>query len=187
MPPATRKKTTKKVAPKSKQSAARTWKRAKPIEVTVPSGQTCLVKRPGMEVFLLEGLMPDMLLPKVTEAINAGQRLKPADVQKIASTQEGVQSMMDMLDRITARIVIEPVVIWHKREVDGPDGTKVMEVIPEEERDDEQIYTDDIEIDDKNFLFQFAVGGTADLERFRREQSETVESVSPGEGVEQTA
>lgn len=168
---------------KSKQSAARQWKRATAEEVTLPSGNLALVKRPGMEAFLLEGLIPDSLMGIVQEAINTGKGVPPAKMQEIISDPKKVDAMFDAMDRILCRVVVEPAVVWHKRE--KPDGSGDLEVIPEDERDpDTYIYTDEVFFDDKSFLFNYAVGGTRDLERFREETESTVASLQPGESVE---
>lgn len=201
--PTTRKKAASKGGKKG-QSAKRQWTRAKAHEIEVPSGNTALVKRPGMEVFLLEGLLPDALMPMVQDAISSGKGLPQKKVDEMKSDMNALADMMDAMDRVTARIVVEPKVLWHKRpKVDGNgepvtenykvgDTIKerqVLETIPEDERIDQDgvFYTDDIDYEDKSFLFQYAVGGTADLERFRLESSEAVAPVSPEPDVEGSA
>lgn len=182
-----RKKTAKKTS-SSKQSAARQWKRSVAEEIDLPSGNMALVKRPGMEVFLLEGLIPDRLMPIVQESINSGKGIAPQKVNELIQDKDNVQSMFEAMDRIVARIVIEPKVLWHRRPVDpaNPDGE--MEDIPEEDRDAETyIYTDEVFFEDKSFLFQYAVGGTRDLERFRETTDEALASLAPGEGVSHSA
>lgn len=188
---------------KKSQSAARQWKRSKAIEIEVPSGNVALVKRPGMEIFLLEGLLPDSLMPIINEAISKGKGLPPAKAKALKDNMNTVAEMMDTIDRVTARICVEPKVLWHKRPVmDGEkpvmesytDGEEMktrqkVEVIPEDERVDQEgvLYTDDIDFEDKSFLFQYAVGGTADLERFRSESEQALASVSTGDDVADTA
>lgn len=199
----TKKKTAakKRTAPKKNQSTQRKWKRAKAEEVKVPSGNLALVKRPGMEVFLFEGLLPDALQPLVQEAIKTGRGLPAAKIKKMAESEEAVKDMMNTIDRVVARILVEPKVIWHKRPVVDDEGAPVMEAyqdadgkaqsrqlledIPENERVDAEgvLYTDDIDFEDKSFLFQYAVGGTRDLERFRGESDETLESIRDGDDV----
>lgn len=201
--PATTKKSTakKRTAPKKNESTQRKWKRAKAEEVTVPSGNLALIKRPGMEVFLFEGLLPDALQPLVQEAIKTGRGLPQTKIKAMAESEEAIKDMMNTIDRVTARIMVEPKVIWHRRPVSSDDGSPVMETykdadgkdqkrqvledVPENERVDVEgvLYTDDIDFEDKSFLFQYAVGGTRDLERFRGESNEAVESVRDGDDV----
>jgi hypothetical protein len=196
------KRTTKKTAKTASsqkgkgQSGARQWKRATAEELELPSGNVALVKRPGMEVFLLEGMIPDTLMPIVTEAVNKGKGIPPAKMQEMVKDPEQVSAMMDAMDRIVCRIVIEPSVRFHKiLESDlAPGGDfiesdyAVGEVISEDDRDpDKFIYTDEVFFEDKNFLFQFAVGGTRDLEKFRAESGATLALVQPGEDLAREA
>lgn len=170
----------------SSQSSARQWKRATSEEVTLPSGNVALVKRPGMEAFLMEGLIPDALMGIVQESIRRGQGMPSEQVQAMIKDPAKVDAMFDAMDRVLARVVVEPKVVWHKRQVDPKDKGEnpAMEVIPESERDsDNLIYTDEVFFEDKSFLFNYAVGGTRDLERFRDETESTLASVQPGEPV----
>ena len=170
--------------PKKKQSAARQWKRVTAEEIDLPSGNTALVKRPGMEAFLTEGLMPDRLMPIIQESIATGRGLAPAKVKAMTEDPEMLASMMDAMDRVVAKIVIEPKVAWHKRFTDPADPHSQAEVIPEEDRDVEQfIYTDEVFFDDKAFLFNYAVGGTRDLERFRQESGASLAALDDVAGV----
>lgn len=49
---------------------------------------------------------------------------------------------------------------------------------------DGEIYASQIDLDDKAFIFNFVVGGTRDLEAFRRQQRELMVGVSTGEDLE---
>lgn len=178
----------------SGQSAARQWKRAKGEEVEVPSGNVALLKRPGMEAFLAEGLIPDALMPIVQESIRTGQGLPPEKMAEMSEDLTVVGSMLDAMDRVVVRVVIEPKVLWHKRiVVDGEgapvlkDGKEQTEVIPESERDDDLLYTDDVDMEDKTFIFNYAVGGTRDLERFREEASASLVAVQDVKAVRNKA
>lgn len=169
---------------KSKPPTAKQWKRAKGEELEMPSGNIALVKRPGMETFLAEGLIPDALMPIINESIRKGKGLPPEKMEEMSQDLDTVISMLDAMDRVLARVVIAPRVAWHKRLIVNADGEPVLkdgkeqvEEIPEWERDDDLVYTDDVDLDDKTFVFQYAVGGTRDLERFREEAAAGMESV----------
>lgn len=166
MPTSTpRKKAAKKI------SSAREFRKKKFQEVTLPSGETCLAKRPGPELFLTKGMLPDSLTPIVQQAIQSGRGLPPATTKDLAKDQESILDMLDAVDRVVAEIVVEPKVRYHKE-----DGRS----IPESDRDEDFLYTDDVDVNDKMFLFNFAVGGSTDLERFRRELESGVGDVLPG-------
>jgi hypothetical protein len=56
-------------------------------------------------------------------------------------------------------------------------------VIPQEGRNEEDLYSDEIDLQDKMFTFQYVSGGDADLERFRQQVSQSMDSIPVGEGV----
>lgn len=51
--------------------------------------------------------------------------------------------------------------------------------IPWEQRDPEFMYLQEVELTDKVFIFQYAVGGSSDLARFRSEYGQLVGSIQP--------
>ena len=157
----------------------KTWKRKKGEELLLPSGNVAVVKRPGPAVFLTQGLLPDTLTPIVNDSIRNGQGLPPEKVKDLSESPEGIVSMLDAMDRVLVAVVLEPRVTYHRRPVLDSDGNPAIddkgketyEDIPENERDEDEIYSDDVDLEDKMFVFNFAVGGTRDLERFREEHS----------------
>jgi len=165
--------------PKSTPKQKSTWKRKKGEDLTLPSGNVALVKRPGMESFLTEGIIPDSLMPLVNEAIATGRGMPPEKMAEVAKDPKVVLDMMDAMDRILTKVVVEPKVLWHK----DSEGN----VIPEDDRDDEYIYTDDVDFEDKSFIFNYAVGGTRDLERFRQETGASLDAVQNVDGVRDAA
>lgn len=146
----------------------------------MPSGHTALVRRPGLQYFLSSGTIPNSLMSTMMETLSeadkAGQEGRPPqlDQKKLQSelmddTQK-LEDLFRMIDDVTVYCVIEP---------------KVAPV-PEEggERDDKVLYVDEVDLDDKFFIFSYAVGGTANLERFRQEQAVAVAGVEAVVGVE---
>ena len=99
-----------------------------------------------------------------------------------------VFDMFDVFDRVAAKVVLEPEFAYHRQQVLDEDGEPVIpeewESIPEEDRDEDIVYTDEVDLDDKSFLFQFSVGGTQDLERFRSETRTAVGELESGESVQ---
>lgn len=156
----------------AKRATAKTWKRNVGEDLLLPSENVALVKRPGPAVLLGEGIVPDELMPIITDAVNKGKGLRPQQQKEILESANGLNMMIEMIDKVTALVVIEPKALYHKREILNEDGegTGKWEVIPEHDRDSEEyIYTDEVDLDDKMFLFQYAVGGTRDHVRFREE------------------
>jgi hypothetical protein len=168
------------------RSSARSWKRNRGEDVSLPSGEVALIKRPGPAAILAQNILPDTLQPIVQQAVRTGRGLPPEKVNDIINTPEGLASVIDAMDRVMVTCVLEPKVAYHKRlrvdengAVVKEKGKEVWEVIPEDERDtDTFIYTDEVEEADKMFIFNYAVGGTRDLERFRGEQQQRMGDLS---------
>lgn len=174
--PQDHKKSKKKGKKKGKNKGSRVtsksqWKSsAGGTELEVPSGNVALVRAPGMQVFIEQGLIPNTLMPIVQKAIS---EKKPPKMDELKITDESLAEMVQMIDAIAIYCVIEPALTTNK----NPDG----EVIPEKDRDNELLYVDEVDVQDKLFIFQFAVGGVRDLERFRKQQEQVMESVPGGE------
>jgi hypothetical protein len=152
---------TKKAAAPKKRSTAKTWKRSSGEDLALPSGNVALVKRPGMLEFIKKGVVPDTLLPTVDEAIKKGKGLPPSETENLLKDPSKIAAMEEMMNKVVVLCVVEPEVRLHTDD----DG----DVIPEADRDEDVIYTDDVDLEDKIFIFQFASGGTRDVERFRQE------------------
>lgn len=159
----------------SEVTSASQWKSksAQGGELKVPSGNVCLVRKPdGMRVFMSKGMIPNSLMPIVQNAIAEGTKgnSKPVDpaklMEEVLSDPQKLADMIGLIDAVVVDTVLEPKVA----------------AVPEnyDDRDDDVLYVDDIDMDDKMFIFQFAVGGTRDLESFRREQESTMAVVSDG-------
>jgi hypothetical protein len=147
----------------------------------LPSGNTVKVRPIPITDMLAENILPDSLTGMVQEMLskqdgNAKPEVTDEEVRDLMSSPKKIAEMFDIFDRVAAKVVIEPDCHYHRRLVDGSDSE--WETIPEDERDEEILYSDDMDFDDKSFLFQFAVGGTKDLERFREGSSAAVGSLA---------
>jgi len=187
----------KKTSPRRTRSTASGWNRASRGEdVSLPSGEVALVRRPGPAALLSGGLLPDSLTPIVMEAVNKGKGLPQSKVADLAKDPKALADIMDGMDRMLVLVVVEPKVAYHKREIvdaegnpkNGTDGKPATEVIPDDEREPETyVYTDEIDLQDKMFLFNYAVGGTRQFEPFRQELRSRVGDLSTREaGTEVT-
>lgn len=154
------------------------------IELGLPSGETCLVIRPGVQGLIRMGILDslDSLTSLVqTELIEAQDPRKAQKaVAALAERPEDLAKAMDLMDKVTECVVVEPSVV---RPIQRDDAGKPIlldgKEIPllDSERDDEVFYTDDVDIDDKMFIFQYVVGGTNDLQQFRNESAELLGGV----------
>lgn len=169
----------------TKASSAGSFKKGNAPLIELPSGHFVRIRRPGMEAFLSAGFLPDSLAKEISKMIS--RRTGKAEDLNILQdpTPEAVREYLRAMDRIAAHCITEPKVIWHERQTgeENADGQPALEIIPEGERDEGLVYTDDLDIQDKTFVFQYAVGGTADLTQFRRESDAAVAALQPSGGV----
>jgi hypothetical protein len=171
-------------------------------DVELPSGLWCKAKRIGMAALVSGGKIPNSLLPIVIEALEGGDEGVKRAEEKLRKqmSQEHIADMMEMYDSIAMFVVVAP----RLRPVPqgcrgcgaqegfpdtadgGPDQYEKhlhkWQPVPAEEREHgpDIAYIDWIDFADKVYLMNFAVGGTRDLETFRTEQAELLDSLSPG-------
>ena len=172
MPPNSKKKTADRYAPKQ-------WGGNSFEDLTVPSGQTCLVRRPGVEGLVQAGVLKDIdSLSAIvdTEHVQRAKGTKPksdADIKNLLNDEATLVNIIHTMDKIVTYVVVKPEVQMVPNDITS--------------REDGVIYADMIDLEDKMFIMNFAVGGTRDLERFREEFDESVASLESGEDVEDKA
>lgn len=129
-------------------------------EITVPSGQTCLLQVLDIQELLREGLL-DVL--NGLRGIVGGEVIPKANGQKVADPDVSISKMlenpqqftelMDLLDKVTVMAVVAP---------------KIWPIPPEgEEKQNGRHYVDKVPFEDKMFIFNDATGGVNDLVSFR--------------------
>lgn len=147
-------------------------------DLTVPSGQLCLIRRPGVQGLVVAGVLHsvDSLTSIVDKKhVIKGTNGKPDDinVESLMSDPNGLQDVMSVVDRVVCYCVVRP---------------EIHETPKEDvKREPGVIYCDMIDVVDRMFIFAFVVGGTRDLETFRRGLDEIVGGLDSGEGVSQAS
>jgi hypothetical protein len=161
-------------------SSVQGWKKSseakgltgKPIPLEVPSGNVALVRPVGLQVFFELGMIPNTLLTimgTILDKAKGGKKVSEREVNKalegIQADPERIVDIIRMADAITVHCVIQPQV----------------EPVPERgvERDEDTLYVDEVDLEDKMFIMNFAFGGARDLEPFRTKLTKHVGSVSP--------
>lgn len=147
-------------------------KRALGIMLPLPSGLVVRAKRVEIQTFILNGNVPNPLMQVVSEALEKGQK---ADIEKIVGVEEGgidletVREMYDLVEAIVIESIQEPKV----------------HPVPEdpENRDDDLLYVDEVDDEDKMFIYQWASGGTADIEQFREEARANMATLAEKQGA----
>jgi len=141
------------------------------ILVRVPSGNVARIRTPGIEVFVTQGVIPNALMPIIMDAMKRAGPPKEQDLVKMLEDKDAIQQIVDLSSAVAVYCCIEPEVL----PIPG-DG---------ETRDPDALYVDEMDFNDRMFIFGVAVGGTSDLEKFREQQTTIMESVSDVQAVGQ--
>jgi hypothetical protein len=155
-------------------TSASQWKKASGgTPIRVPSGNVALVKRPGLQVFLAQGLIPNSLMEFVTKSLKGSAKPKLEDLDL---NPQAMKDMMELVDAVVIHSCLEPQVSAIPM---GPRGQGLID----SNRNPDILYVDEVDIEDKMFIFNYAVGGTSDVESFRQELATTVDDISGSEDV----
>jgi hypothetical protein len=164
------------------------WKKgagARAVDVELPSGHVAKLRQIPMPQLLADGIFPDSLQGYIRKAIGQETEAKPAaptdhkpkkskksqgdliskdEMAELMSDPAKLSDMFSVFDKVTLLAVVEPKV----------------EPVPqnEEDRSDDLLYVDEVDIEDKTFIFQFCVGGSKDLDRFRTESASAMGGVA---------
>lgn len=162
-------------------TTASAWRQSKEegTPLVVPSGNTCLVRSSsGLAAFVKKGAVPNSLMPVVQEAIKKGQAPSMDQIETDDPTQL-IEDIMAMADNMVMTVVIKPKL--HPVPMVEDDTGELTIEVPLEQREEleDALWVDEVDFEDKFFIFNWAVGGTADLEKFREEFGSVVGSV-PG-------
>lgn len=167
--------TPKKVAPTTVTSADEWAAGAEGQILELPSGKSARVRMPGLQAFIAADLIPNELLPIVMGRAT-GESMQDEELAKLRQDPAMLLQLALTMDKIFAYCVTEP-----KFE---PAPTRQLEdgrtVLAPEAKEDGVLYTDVVSDEDKGYVFNVAVGGTRDLERFRAEQSAQLAAVQAG-------
>lgn len=181
---------------------AKQWKNKQSTgteELELPSENTALVRRLQPEAFLTSGVIPDQLSGLVTKAIQSKKGLPPQALTDISKDPKQLRAALEMVDRVLVYVVVEPKVEMPptcKIAMDGEPCNSYVDVpqhtdpshpqrheFVEGDRDEDVLYADQVSLEDKQFIFNFAVGGTRDVERFRQQFADGVGDLSNRQAV----
>jgi hypothetical protein len=142
----------------------------------LPSGLVAMVRNRGFQAFIRMGIVPNSLIGVVEEALNKGQ---PPDMEQLKNDQgqlplDTVDEMYQLMDAVCVDCFVEPRVY----PVPVPDENGSTP-----DRDEDLVYVDELDDEDKMFIFQWVSGGTRDVEQFRRELADDLALVSGGEAL----
>lgn len=177
--------------PSSNKYDATAWGGSTLTDLEVPSGQLCQVKKPNPRQLIAMKILDsfDQLSNLVDSKVKRVKgtpkppSLNEADVQAVFSRNpEKIVELLETCDKVTEYMVVQPNV---RRPVKLVDGQEVE--LSLEEREEGTVYTDQIDDIDKMFIFQYSVGGSADLATFREQIGQSTDSLANGKDVQDTA
>jgi hypothetical protein len=159
-------------------------------DLRLPSDNVARVRNLSPQAFLASGMIPDPLFKIIQDAIASGKGLPPSTMKKLSDDKASLIDTLMMFDRVLCFCVIEPQIKMpppcsdcgeyftdkHSSDHDYREGA----------RDPEVLYADQVVMDDKVFIFQWALGGVKDLQSFREEQASLVASIPDGQGVQRS-
>jgi hypothetical protein len=148
--------------------------------VELPSGKVVKIKRLGLVTLISENLLGDQLTGLAQKAVDAGKGIDPAKTEELAADPAAISQMLLTFDAVTLRTWVQP----RPRAAVYPEGhERAGQPLDDEDRDDEILYVDEIDMDDKIFTFNYVSGGSSDLEQFRKELAQPMAGIPTGEGV----
>lgn len=163
-------------------------------DLTLPSGATCQARRPGVQGFIAAGVLDsfDQLTSIVqVEHVDKNstrppsQRVTPADVAEgtkaLLADSEKMNAGFQLIDRLAAYVVTEPAV-WIDYQLKNESDEDWAKRQAKAEAD-EAIAISDVDLEDRIFLVNWAVGGSNDLAAFRQGLADNMGSVAAIEGV----
>jgi hypothetical protein len=173
--------------------------------VPLPSGNVARLRAVAPTTFLEGGFLPDPLTQIVRQAINKKSGLKPSEVKDMVDDPEQLVATMQTFDRVLNYTMIEPEcrprpecvaqilgedgetevecgMPWHD-DIHQVPGTPQRHICKSGVREPGVLYVDMVAMEDKLFIFQWALGGTSDLEQFRKELGANVDALADGQGI----
>lgn len=160
-------------------------------DVDLPSGNVARLTRPGMEAFIASGAIPNSLLGIVTETLEkakAGSEMDEKDESKVIETltqdPTKLADVFKLVDSVCLQVIKAPKVAMPptSAEVEANVENSTIECDAQGRRVD-TVYLDRVDLADKFFIFNYAVGGTSQLEPFRAELGRNMELVQSGQAA----
>lgn len=157
-------------------------------ELTLPSGQTCRAKKMSIEAVITTGMLNEVdsltgLVDGYTRKVKGGNgRADGVEISDdMMKDSDALGQVISMVDSLMPHVVVSPVVYRHWTE-QKVGKTVVRKMLDPLDRVQGRIYTDQIDLNDKMHLFEWALGGLAAFSSFRGESAGDVGDVAPGAG-----
>lgn len=158
------------------------------FDLELPSGETCQVRRPGVQGLIAAGVLDsfDQLTSFVhTKHIEPHQRpAKGASVSKeavdeLARDPNKMAAGFQLIDRLVVHVVNQPR-CWIDYQMIGESAEDFAK---RQAAAGDAVPIRDVDLGDKLFIVQWAVGGSADLKAFREQLGGALDALAAGESV----
>lgn len=161
--------------PAKRPTSVTAWKKSAQVApIQLPSGNWMSFRRVGLQALLGMGMMPNSLMAVAQKAVAKGEGKEPgigdAEMLQLLADPEKVAQIGKFMDDMICFVAVEPPV--NKLPLDGVD------------RDPELLYIDEVDEEDKMFIFQVVTGGTTEVESFRQEHGASMAALRGREDVE---
>lgn len=155
-------------------------------DVTLPSGGIVQARRPGVGGLIEMGLLDsfdDLTALVQTEHIDSKDgKVTPeqakAAAENLMANKESLAAALHLIDKLTVGVVVQPLV-WVDYQLEGESDEDWLKR-KEQAEEDEAFPVRKVDLDDKMFLLNWAVGGTPDLKAFREGTQQLVADVAAG-------
>lgn len=171
----TRKPAAKKVVTRGKTVEEATpvseWKKPIPA-LELPSGKAMKLRNASFQTFMKLGMIPNSLLAVVQSSIDKG---KEPNLSELTEDPKQLEDMVQMVDDVVCFVSIEPKVHPLPTQSDADKWNLAHPEAsvndPDELRDEALLYVDEVDDEDKMFIFGAVTGDTRDVETFRGQQA----------------
>lgn len=162
------------------------------VFLTTPSGQTCHATRMGLPGIVKAGVLGEadsltaFVDKKHIKRVRGGKGVEDHDeinMESLMNDPDQLGKIVMLVDRVLPLVVQEPKVYLHFTDEKDDAGKDITVRVPDDQRETDGVYTDQIGLEDKMYLFNWTVGGTADAERFSGQTGAVVAAVEHGQGV----
>jgi len=127
------------------------------------------------KVDFLTSIVSEDLVPNATPGAKVVAETGQKAMQTLLDQPEHMKEFGQVVEIVVAYTVLKPPLFAPPRDANGK--------IDEARKVDGRVYTDSINFTDKMFIFNYALGNSGDLEKFREESGEPVGDVESSESV----
>lgn len=139
------------------------------VDLRVPSGQLCQIRRPDLSTLAKMGLLNEFDTISRTvydKHIEGGEKqVNNNEIMNLLSDPQKAEKMFEMVDRIVCFVVVQPKIYRTPNDVTN--------------RKNDRIYVDSVDMEDRFFIFNYALGGTKDIDSFRDQSKSIVGDLEP--------